>query len=252
MSALALGHGGGAPVAEMVAAFKDRRNFLYKALEAIPGVCLEVCGSRSPKHHAGPFGNRCNQLPHLVAGYLSHHMSNNDFSKQIDGGDEPFFLLDPYVQKRETAQSSTDLIEGTVSRWCQAMNAITLHFACIMLDINTHNLHLDACTEHALDHNLDSVADTQEPTGAFYMFPDVSAFFGPNVSVAQFGAVPDVDALCRQAPSRPHTHTRLPTCVLLLCWPPISAIEAKRDQALSMLLCERRMCLSRNFPAWGI
>lgn len=35
------------------------------------------------------------------------------------------------------------------------------------------------------------------PAGAFYMMPDVSAFFGPGVEADGFGAVPDVDALCR-------------------------------------------------------
>lgn len=36
-----------------------------------------------------------------------------------------------------------------------------------------------------------------EPAGAFYMFPDVSEFFGPETSADQFGPVPDVDSLCR-------------------------------------------------------
>ena len=35
------------------------------------------------------------------------------------------------------------------------------------------------------------------PQGAFYVLPDVSAFIGPCVSAAEFGPVPDVDALCR-------------------------------------------------------
>ena len=35
------------------------------------------------------------------------------------------------------------------------------------------------------------------PDGAFYMMPDVSAFIGPHVQASGFGAVPDVDALCR-------------------------------------------------------
>ena len=38
-----------------------------------------------------------------------------------------------------------------------------------------------------------------EPAGAFYMLPDVSAFFGPMVQAAGFGPVPDVDTLCRYA-----------------------------------------------------
>lgn len=77
LSALALGSGGGPPVAAMVTAFRDRRDFLYDALTAIPGIRLE------------------------------------------------------------------------------------------------------------------------EPAGAFYMFPDVSSFYGPDVVVDQFGPLPDVDALCR-------------------------------------------------------
>lgn len=36
-----------------------------------------------------------------------------------------------------------------------------------------------------------------EPQGAFYAFPDVSQFLGPDVEVKGFGKVPDVDALCR-------------------------------------------------------
>jgi aspartate/methionine/tyrosine aminotransferase len=35
------------------------------------------------------------------------------------------------------------------------------------------------------------------PDGAFYMMPDVSAFIGPHAQASGFGAVPDVDALCR-------------------------------------------------------
>jgi len=36
-----------------------------------------------------------------------------------------------------------------------------------------------------------------EPQGAFYAFPDVSRFLGPDVEVEGFGKVPDVDTLCR-------------------------------------------------------
>jgi bifunctional aspartate aminotransferase and glutamate/aspartate-prephenate aminotransferase len=36
-----------------------------------------------------------------------------------------------------------------------------------------------------------------EPQGAFYVLPDMSAFFGPGVTAEGFGAVPDGDALCR-------------------------------------------------------
>lgn len=36
-----------------------------------------------------------------------------------------------------------------------------------------------------------------EPQGAFYAFPNVSRFLGPDVEVKGFGKVPDVDALCR-------------------------------------------------------
>lgn len=35
------------------------------------------------------------------------------------------------------------------------------------------------------------------PEGAFYVLPDMSAFFGPGVSVEGFGEIPDSDALCR-------------------------------------------------------
>ena len=37
LTALALGHGGGEPVAAMVAAFRERRDFLVAALRALPG-----------------------------------------------------------------------------------------------------------------------------------------------------------------------------------------------------------------------
>ncbi|GAB4817613.1 hypothetical protein N2152v2_004659 [Parachlorella kessleri] len=36
-----------------------------------------------------------------------------------------------------------------------------------------------------------------EPQGAFYVLPEVSAFIGEGVEAEGFGAVPDVDALCR-------------------------------------------------------
>ena len=40
----------------------------------------------------------------------------------------------------------------------------------------------------------------QKPDGAFYVMPDVSAFFGRGVEAAGFGPVPDADALCRSVP----------------------------------------------------
>ena len=42
-----------------------------------------------------------------------------------------------------------------------------------------------------------------EPEGAFYALPEVSAFFGPDVEADDFGSIPDVDALCRQASGTP-------------------------------------------------
>jgi bifunctional aspartate aminotransferase and glutamate/aspartate-prephenate aminotransferase len=35
------------------------------------------------------------------------------------------------------------------------------------------------------------------PAGAFYVLPRVKAFFGRGAEAAGFGAVPDVDTLCR-------------------------------------------------------
>lgn len=35
------------------------------------------------------------------------------------------------------------------------------------------------------------------PQGAFYVLPDMTAFFGPGVEAKNFGPVPDCDALCR-------------------------------------------------------
>jgi len=35
------------------------------------------------------------------------------------------------------------------------------------------------------------------PDGAFYVMPDVTAFFGPGVEAKDFGPIPDVDTLCR-------------------------------------------------------
>ena len=50
---------------------------------------------------------------------------------------------------------------------------------------------------------------SQKPAGAFYVMPDVSAFFGPGVEAAGFGPVPDADALCRWVP-RPSLHPSVP------------------------------------------
>jgi bifunctional aspartate aminotransferase and glutamate/aspartate-prephenate aminotransferase len=36
-----------------------------------------------------------------------------------------------------------------------------------------------------------------DPQGAFYVLPDFSAFYGPGVSAAGFGSIPDGDTLCR-------------------------------------------------------
>lgn len=38
------------------------------------------------------------------------------------------------------------------------------------------------------------------PEGAFYLMPEVSAFCGPQVQAKGFGAIPDVDSLCRWFP----------------------------------------------------
>lgn len=35
------------------------------------------------------------------------------------------------------------------------------------------------------------------PDGAFYVLPDLSAFFGPDVHADNFGPIPDADTLCR-------------------------------------------------------
>lgn len=35
------------------------------------------------------------------------------------------------------------------------------------------------------------------PDGAFYVLPDLSAFFGPDVHADDFGPIPDADTLCR-------------------------------------------------------
>jgi len=37
----------------------------------------------------------------------------------------------------------------------------------------------------------------EKPEGAFYMFPEVTAFFGPTIVAKDFGPVPDADTLCR-------------------------------------------------------
>ena len=36
-----------------------------------------------------------------------------------------------------------------------------------------------------------------EPTGAFYVLPEMRNFFGPGAQAANFGAVPDSDTFCR-------------------------------------------------------
>ena len=36
-----------------------------------------------------------------------------------------------------------------------------------------------------------------EPQGAFYVLPDMTAYVGPGVTAPEFGAIEDVDALCR-------------------------------------------------------
>ncbi len=41
------------------------------------------------------------------------------------------------------------------------------------------------------------------PQGAFYVMPDMSAFFGDGVTAEGYGPVPDVDALCMYAASAP-------------------------------------------------
>ena len=48
---------------------------------------------------------------------------------------------------------------------------------------------------------LQSIPDLSiaEPQGAFYVLPDVSAYFGDSVLADNFGPVPDCDTLCRCA-----------------------------------------------------
>lgn len=38
----------------------------------------------------------------------------------------------------------------------------------------------------------------ETPEGAFYVMPNVSALVGPSVRAEGFGAIPDVEALCRR------------------------------------------------------
>ena len=38
------------------------------------------------------------------------------------------------------------------------------------------------------------------PDGAFYVLPDLSAFFGNGVRADSFGPIPDADTLCRLPP----------------------------------------------------
>ena len=46
------------------------------------------------------------------------------------------------------------------------------------------------------------------PDGAFYVLPDLSAFFGTDVHADDFGPIPDADTLCRceKAPHRPDSN----------------------------------------------
>lgn len=46
---------------------------------------------------------------------------------------------------------------------------------------------------------LKAIAGVQlvEPTGAFYVLPELAEFCGPGAHAEGFGPVPDVDALCR-------------------------------------------------------
>lgn len=50
-----------------------------------------------------------------------------------------------------------------------------------------------------------------EPTGAFYVLPDMSNFCGASVEGQGFGPIPDTDTLCRQVLFRAHA-------LLQACW----------------------------------
>lgn len=43
-----------------------------------------------------------------------------------------------------------------------------------------------------------------EPQGAFYVLPEMSAFFGPGAEAKDFGAVPDSDAFCMYLMHKAH------------------------------------------------
>ena len=54
-----------------------------------------------------------------------------------------------------------------------------------------------------------------EPAGAFYVLPEMSAFFGPGAAAQGFGAVPDSDTFCRYLIEVANVSARGRACVWL-------------------------------------
>ena len=46
-----------------------------------------------------------------------------------------------------------------------------------------------------------------EPEGAFYVLPEMSAFFGPGAAAKDFGPIPDSDTFCIYLMQKAHVRT---------------------------------------------
>lgn len=59
-----------------------------------------------------------------------------------------------------------------------------------------------------------------EPQGAFYVLPEMSAFFGPGAEAKDFGPVPDSDTFCMYLMQKAHVSETVPNALMrCLCMP---------------------------------
>ena len=78
-----------------------------------------------------------------------------------------------------------------------------------------------------------------EPQGAFYVLPEMSAFFGPGAEAKDFGPVPDSDTFCMYLMQKAHVSVDGPDalmlchCMISLTWVMGPALNCCRAAMLS-------------------
>ena len=210
LAALALGPGGGAPVAEMAAAFQERRDFLFAALTAIPGVRIEVT-ARSARSSLHPSACKCRGV--LTAGAAAKWWPAVHFASSHQQCCTRRLLRKIIASPLHSHALHIETAPGSRGRRIFDQCWVHVLFQPEALKAKTflrvlYGVYSEAASDCMGCTSVQMLSSSvmsrrfcsggaQKPEGAFYMYPEVTAFFGPTTVAKNFGAVPDTDALCR-------------------------------------------------------